>query len=44
LINPAIGLWDEELVRDTFHPLEAQKILEILISPNLEDDPLCGMA
>jgi hypothetical protein len=38
LINPATGLWDEELVRDTFHPFEAQKILEIPISPNLEDD------
>jgi hypothetical protein len=38
LINPITGFWDEELVRDTFHPLEAQKILEIPISPNLDDD------
>jgi ribonuclease HI len=38
LINPTTGQWDEELIRDTFHPLEVQKILEIPISPNLEED------
>jgi hypothetical protein len=32
------GVWDEEIVKDTFHPLEAQKILEIPISPNLDDE------
>jgi hypothetical protein len=38
LINPFTGFWDEEIVRDTFHPLEAQKILEIPISSNLDAD------
>jgi hypothetical protein len=38
LINPTTGLWDEELIQDTFHPIEAQNILEIPKSPNLEED------
>jgi hypothetical protein len=38
LIDPISGVWDEVLIRDIFNPLEAEKVLEIPLSQNLEDD------
>jgi hypothetical protein len=38
LIDPISGMWDEVLIRDIFNPLEAEKVLEIPLSQNLEDD------
>jgi hypothetical protein len=38
LIDPTTRLWDEALIRENFHPLEVQQILQIPISPNLEED------
>jgi hypothetical protein len=34
LINPLTGLWDEELIREVFWSVDANRILEIPIAPN----------
>jgi hypothetical protein len=39
LINPVTGEWDEQLVRETFWPEDANEILRITIAENLEDWP-----
>ena len=39
LINPVTGEWDEQLVRETFWPEDANDILRIPIAENLEDWP-----
>jgi hypothetical protein len=38
LMYPITGLWNEILLHEIFNPLEVQKILQIPISPHLEDD------
>jgi len=37
LINPVTGVWDEQLIRETFWPEDANEILRISIAENLED-------
>ena len=39
LINPVTGVWDEQLIRETFWPEDANEILRIPIAENLEDWP-----
>jgi ribonuclease HI len=39
LINPVIGDWDEQLVRDTFHPEDANIILSLPVSCDRRDFP-----
>jgi len=39
LINPIKGVWDEQLIRETFWPEDANEILRIPIAENLEDWP-----
>ena len=39
LINPVTGEWDEQLVRETFWPEDANEILRIPIAENLDDWP-----
>jgi hypothetical protein len=38
LIDPISGEWDEAIIWDIFNPLDAQKVLEIPLSQNLEED------
>ena len=38
LIDPVTGGWDEVQLRDLFIPIDVQRILQIPISLNLEDD------
>ena len=38
LIDPQTEGWDETLIRDICNRIEAQRILQIPISPNLEED------
>lgn len=39
LIDPAIGLWDETLVQDTFSEFDAEAILKLRVNHDLEDRP-----
>jgi hypothetical protein len=38
LIDRLTGTWDEAQLREIFNPLEVQHILQIPLSPNMEDD------
>jgi hypothetical protein len=38
LIDPILGERDEAIIQDIFNPLDAQKVLEIPLSQNLEED------
>jgi hypothetical protein len=38
LIDPMTSLWDEELVRFLFLPVDAERILRIPLSPRLTED------
>ena len=38
LINPHTGMWDEELLRDCFSPVDVNRILQIPLNSNIEDD------
>jgi hypothetical protein len=37
-IDPISSEWDEALIWDIFNPLEIQKVLQIPLSQNLEED------
>jgi hypothetical protein len=34
LIDPSTGTWDVEMVQSIFHPIDAQRILQIPLNPN----------
>lgn len=38
LIDPLTGQWDIDILESIFNPLEVRRVLQIPISPNLEDD------
>jgi hypothetical protein len=38
LINPVDGAWDEDLIRQVFWEVDAERILRIPLSDNLGDD------
>jgi hypothetical protein len=38
LIDPLTGTWDEAQLSEIFNPLDVQRILQIPLSPNMEDD------
>ena len=37
LIDPVMGRWDDEVVRQTFWPLDVKRILSTLVHPNLDN-------
>ena len=37
LISPITGIWDEQLVRDTFYPDDARYILQIPLQEGVSD-------
>jgi hypothetical protein len=38
LIDPISGKWDQELIRTNFHPIDVNRILQILVHLNSFDD------
>ena len=37
LIDPVMGRWDDEVVRQTFWPQDVKRILSTLVHPNLDN-------